>query len=226
MLLMRSQETYRAVEREALLATLRRVGPDAPTLCEGWRARHIAGHLAVSEAAAGIPMVLANGVRRILPAAVTRRAIAAVQAPGDRLIERALRPGWERVLGRLAGGPPALYHYGTLAHLRLVEEWIHHEDIRRADGFPPRQSGPEVEDALWRGGLTIARYPEFLPGRDGLELVRPDGTATRIGETVRVTVRGRPGELLLYVAGRTRAADVTVVGDDAAVASLERALAV
>src|SRR5690625_4111558 len=32
-------------EQRALVRTLRQVGPDAPTLCEGWRSRHLAAHL-------------------------------------------------------------------------------------------------------------------------------------------------------------------------------------
>ena len=36
-------------ERLALCATLTRVGPQPPTLCEGWTARDLAAHLVVRE---------------------------------------------------------------------------------------------------------------------------------------------------------------------------------
>ena len=36
-------------ERAALVQTLRAVGPDAPTLCEGWTTRDLAAHLVVRE---------------------------------------------------------------------------------------------------------------------------------------------------------------------------------
>ena len=36
-------------ERSALVETLLRVGPDAPTLCEGWNTRDLAAHLVVRE---------------------------------------------------------------------------------------------------------------------------------------------------------------------------------
>jgi uncharacterized protein (TIGR03085 family) len=36
-------------ERAALVETLRAVGPDAPTLCEGWTTRDLAAHLVVRE---------------------------------------------------------------------------------------------------------------------------------------------------------------------------------
>ena len=46
------------VERRHLAALLRRVGPDAPTLCEGWDTRDMAVHLYLREhnplAAAGM----------------------------------------------------------------------------------------------------------------------------------------------------------------------------
>jgi uncharacterized protein (TIGR03085 family) len=36
-------------ERSALVATLRKVGPQAPTLCEGWNTTDLAAHLVVRE---------------------------------------------------------------------------------------------------------------------------------------------------------------------------------
>ena len=36
---------FAVVERRHLAALLRRVGPDAPTLCEGWVTRDLAVHL-------------------------------------------------------------------------------------------------------------------------------------------------------------------------------------
>src|SRR5438067_2913929 len=165
----------RADERRELLATLRFVGPTAPTLCAEWCAMDIAAHLVVSEASMGLPMVAGNALRRLLPAATTRRAITALQSTGDRLIKRVEQRGWATVLERLSAGPPPLYQFGALAHLRFVEEWIHHEDIRRANGMQWRPTTALTEDALWTAGATVAGYPEFLPGREDLQLVLPDG---------------------------------------------------
>src|ERR1700753_2819253 len=36
-------------ERAAMVATFRAVGPDAPTLCEGWTTRDLTAHLLVRE---------------------------------------------------------------------------------------------------------------------------------------------------------------------------------
>ena len=37
------------LERQRLSSTLTRVGPDAPTLCEGWRTRDLAAHIVLRE---------------------------------------------------------------------------------------------------------------------------------------------------------------------------------
>jgi uncharacterized protein (TIGR03085 family) len=36
-------------ERASLVETMRSIGPDAPTLCEGWTTRDLAAHLVVRE---------------------------------------------------------------------------------------------------------------------------------------------------------------------------------
>ena len=36
-------------ERAALVETMRSVGPEAPTLCEGWNTRDLAAHLVIRE---------------------------------------------------------------------------------------------------------------------------------------------------------------------------------
>ena len=214
----------RARERTDFLTTLRAAGPDAPTLCTAWTAADIAAHVVVSEGAFGVPMFVAIGVRRVLPARVTRAAIARLQANGDRLNERAQRRGWPALLSRLAVGPPRLHRYGSLPYLRLVEEWIHHEDVRRAAGEPPRAPRPDLDAALWAAGLAVARFPEFQLGREAIEVDAGPGRCFALGEDVprerRVRVKGSPGEVLLFLAGRGAAADVAVDGDTDVLADL------
>ena len=218
----------RARERADFVSTLRAVGPTAPTLCSDWTAGDIAAHIAVSEQALGAPLFIFNGVRRVLPARLTRRLIDAAQPSGDRLNARMAKRGWSAVLQRLEDGPPGLFGYGTLAELRVVEEWIHHEDVRRGAGLPPRTTmHEEYEAVLWRAGRCVARFPEFVLGREGLELDAGDGRRFVVGEApVRVRVSGPISELLLYLAGRGDVAQVSVVGDPGAVRSLQPSLRV
>lgn len=201
--------------------TLEVLGPDVPTLCSDWRAADVAAHLVVSEAYGGWPMVAAYALRRVLPPGVTRRGIRSIQAVGDRQIRRARAMGWDRLLGRLAGGPPAAYDRPGVGEIRLVEEWIHHEDIRRANGLAPRERSEEMELALWQAGLVLTGFPEFLPGREGIEVVTTGGRSHVIGGSPKVRVEGWAGELLLFLSGRTGAAEVTVTGDRSALRALD-----
>lgn len=211
----------RAVERRALLATLNELGPAAPTLCADWCAEDVAAHLVVSEAYGGWPMVAAYGVRRVLPAAVTIRAVRSLQAVGERQLRRARRRGWDRLCERLASGPPRAYDRKGVAPIRLVEEWVHHEDLRRANAMDRRECSVELTEALWTAGRLLTSFPEFLPGREGIEVVLPDGRRQSLGAPLRVRVEGEVGEILLFLAGRTSAARVELRGDERHVADLQ-----
>lgn len=214
----------RRAERNALRSTLTELGPEAPTLCSEWQAADLAAHLVVSEAYRGWPMVAAYALRRVLPPGVTLRGMRSLQAIGDRQIRAARTNGWDWLLNRLAAGPPPAYSRAGIAEIRLVEEWIHHEDLRRANSRAPRGGSAEVDEALWHAGLALIGYPEFLPGRDGIEVATTDGRAHVLGRNPTVRIQGRPGELLLFLAGRTGAAEVTIVGDESDLAALQLAV--
>jgi uncharacterized protein (TIGR03085 family) len=204
--------SIRRAERAELLETLRAVGPAAPTLCAGWTAHDIAAHLAASEAQRGIPLATVYRVRRMLAPPLAGGLMRGLQALGEHQSERTKRRGWEESLRRLSVGPPPAFEARTIAPIRFIEEWVHHEDVRRANG---RDSRPTDGDALWSCGQELVRFVSYLPGREVVEVVLDDGRRLRIGgedADVRVTVAGGPGEVLLWLAGRTSAADVTVDG--------------
>lgn len=106
----------------------------------------------------------------------------------------------------------------------LNEFFVHHEDVRRANGRGPRALAPELDAALWR---NVRRGGRFLSRRldaCGLEV-------NWVGTRERVVVRrgapiaafsGSPGELLLFLFGRTAAARVEVSGPTQAVAAVGR----
>ena len=216
----------RSRERVALGATLRDVGPDAPTLCVPWTSADIAAHLVVSERAWGLPMVFAYRLRRVLPARVTLRAMRSLSAVGERQNAKAKRRGWDFLLERLASGPPPPYRLSSVAPIRLIEEWIHHEDVRRANDLPVRPACNALDEALWQAALQLTAFRELLPGRQGIQAVLPDGRSHQLGTTTRVRIQGPPGEVLLFLAGRTTAAHVSVSGDEEAISALEPGLAV
>ena len=106
-------------ERAALVETMRAVGPDAPTLCEGWKTRDLAAHLMIREyrpdAAPGI----------MIPFFASRTA--KVQN------EVAERTDWDELVDKVASGPPVYSPLKLLDPLvNVAEMFIHHEDVRRA----------------------------------------------------------------------------------------------
>jgi uncharacterized protein (TIGR03085 family) len=106
-----------------------------------------------------------------------------------------------------------------MAAPNVVENWIHHEDIRRARGDGPRSSQPELDELLWRSlglsGRMVARRVRGV----GLELRTPDGRSRILSaREPKVTVTGEPGELVLFLSGRKEPAVVDLDGLPEAVA--------
>jgi uncharacterized protein (TIGR03085 family) len=107
----------------------------------------------------------------------------------------------------------------------LNELFVHHEDVRRANGLPPRENEPALDEDLWR---NVRRARWFLVRRlrgAGLELhwagTRQVVRARRGEPTARIA--GPPSELLLYLFGREGAAGVELSGPAAAVAAVRSA---
>jgi hypothetical protein len=94
----------------------------------------------------------------------------------------------------------------------LNEYFVHHEDVRRANGFGPR-TNPSAEDATLFRNVTRARrlLSRRLRGAGlALEWAGQDKviSAWQGQPTARLT--GLPGELLLFLFGRRYAADVEI----------------
>ncbi|MDT0379977.1 TIGR03085 family metal-binding protein [Streptomyces sp. DSM 42041] len=199
--------THARRERLLLADLLESAGPEAETLCGGWRTRDLAAHLVVRErradAAGGI-------VLKPLAARLER-----VQA------EFRDKP-YEELIQLIRTGPPKFSPFSLKQvdeAANVVEFFVHAEDVRRAQpDWTPREIDPVFADALWRRLETVAR----LSGRRspvGLVLRRPNGqTVVAHKGTPVVTVSGEPAELLLFAYGRQRVARVETEGDKDAVA--------
>jgi uncharacterized protein (TIGR03085 family) len=210
--------SYSRDERLALCDLLDKMGPDAPTLCEGWTTADLAAHLVLRErrpdAAAG---VLGGPL-----AGYTAR----VQ---QRIKERTPFPDLIRTI---QSGPPLLSFMslpGMDERTNAVEYFVHHEDIRRAaPDWEPRQLSSGESEMLWQR-LRLARFM-LRRAPVGVELARDDmagnGQAYRItakNATPAVTVIGTPAELTMWVMGRRDAARVRLDGTQAAVTRLTSA---
>jgi uncharacterized protein (TIGR03085 family) len=200
-------------ERLALCELLADLGPTAPTLLEGWTTRDLAAHIVLREhdLVAAPCLVLPGPFERF---AEWRRA--GLAASRD----------FEWLIMRIRSGPPiGFFRLGwvrTLANLN--EYFVHHEDVRRANGMGPRPLAPGLDVALWR---NVGRSGRFLARRlrgAGLDVewaATGERVSVRSGEP-RAVLRGAPGELLLYLFGRPAVARIDVTGSPSAVAAVLR----
>jgi uncharacterized protein (TIGR03085 family) len=196
-------------ERAALIDTLRNVGPDKPTLCEGWQTRDLAAHLYIRErrldATAGI---LVPGL-----SSYTEKVQNQVAADTD----------WDELLTKVGSGPPIYSPFKLLDPVANVAEmFIHHEDIRRAQsGWTPRAIDEDTAKSLNRTLSLMARLTlSKMPVRVALRT--PGGkTVLTAGKGQPVTVTGKPEELLLFAVGRE--AQVELDGDNTSVQKLRDA---
>jgi uncharacterized protein (TIGR03085 family) len=208
-----AEPLFDAVERTQLSDLFEELGPDAPTLLAPWTTRDLAAHLVLRERdyLAGPGLVLPGAWGRL---AESRRGALALKDFA-----------WLIATIR-SGPPPGFFRIGWVRQLASLNEFfVHHEDVRRANGRGPRTNERALDEALWR---NVSRAPWFLARRlrgAGLEL-QWAGTAkavrARRGEpTARIA--GPPGELLLYIFGRQGAAHVEVSGPAAAIEAVGRA---
>jgi uncharacterized protein (TIGR03085 family) len=123
-----------------------------------------------------------------------------------------------------SGPPPGFFRIGWVRRLaNLNEFFVHHEDVRRANGLGPRDTlPPALEAALWRNVRLGSRYLSRRLRGAGIEVVWA-GTAERIevrAAEPAARLSGPPGELLLYLFGRQAAAQIEIVGTTQAVAAV------
>jgi uncharacterized protein (TIGR03085 family) len=196
----RAMNRYARAERRSLADLMRQLGPDAPTLCTGWTTRDLAAHVVVRErrpdAAAGIvvPPLRGHGER-----------VRTGTAGGDyaALVDRVGNPPWWSLISN-----PLLDEA-----VNGMEFFIHHEDVRRAQpGWEPRRLPADQEAALWRRAAGLAKFA-LRRFRASVLLQAPGHGEQRAGAGgPAVRVIGAPGELVLFLSGRQRAARVQVDG--------------
>lgn len=209
-----------ARERAQLCTRFDELGPDAPTLCEGWTTLDLAAHLVIRER---------NPVAA--PGILVGDKVAALGRLTDGAMEREKAKGFDRVVERVRTGPPIgpFAVPGLRTQINLVEYAVHHEDVRRANGFEARTGIDDLQDELWGLFVRLARFAlRGVPDGVGVELARPGtaaGPAMKVAKRgdryVRVT--GEPIELLLWAYGRGDHADVEFAGDDADAAAVRAA---
>jgi uncharacterized protein (TIGR03085 family) len=188
-------------ERARLCDLLDRRGPDAPTLCAGWRTSDLAAHLVIRERT----LIAAAGIFVPVLAPVTARAMARVRRdPFPVIVDRIRR-----------GGP--LSREGRLGEaLHLLEFVVHRQDIARASTDPGEPVGGEVDagldaavfDQLRRSAGALGR--KVPPGVGILVRSRRHGSIDIRRGPVVLVVDGGPVELALWLFGRVHASRVRI----------------
>lgn len=183
--------TITADERAAMCDLFEEVGPDAPTLCEGWTTRDLLAHLLVRErrpdAAAAIVVPFLDKHLKHVTASFARMPFA-------------------DMIDKFRGGPPiwSLWAVPVLGDkANLAEFFVHHEDIRRAQPkWEPRTGDTARDDALWNplklmGRMLFRRSPVGVvlrsAGRDDIVAKKREPG---------VILVGLPGEIVLHAFGR------------------------
>jgi len=185
--------TFAQRERLALCDTALDVGPDAPTLCDGWRVSDLVRHLAVRE-----------------------RPWLRLRPPADTSLE-----SWVGLVRR-PPAPLALVSRLDRA-LNTVEYFVHHEDIRREQpGWEVRTLDPAAERELWRS-LTLLGRLLVRPAGVPVAIADGPARATLRGGDWPVTLDGPVSEITLYLFGRKKVRGLSFDGPANRVAAIKRA---
>src|SRR3954452_8955326 len=201
--------SWAALERTALIDAFTELGPDAPTLCEGWATKDLAAHVYVRE---GRP----DAAIGVLP-------LGPLSSYTDRVMASVLRVhGYEEILQRLRTVAPIVRVLHLDEAINTVEFFVHTEDVRRPNGMPAREMPEEFERKIWSRMSMQARLSfRRVPAR--VRLVPTFGDPVEGGKGEVVEVRGKPSELLLLAFNRKDDARVDVEGSAGAVAALRGA---
>ncbi len=199
------------VERQGICDLALAVGPEAPTLCEGWTVIDLISHLVIRErdpiGAAGIFLpVFSHSTRKRQEQLMARHDFAD-------LVEM-VRSGPQRL--------NPLSRSGVDEMINAMEFFIHHEDIRRASSHTviPRPLQRSYDDQLWRKTVFIARQ-RLKKARIGVMFDRLVNGASVEHIIVAtgphpLTVRGEASEVAMWIYGRGSHARIDFEGDDEA----------
>ena len=183
--------TITANERAAMCDLFDELGPDAPTLCEGWTTRDLLAHLLVRE-------------RRM--DAVAGNVIPFLAGYTKKVTDSVVAQDYDANVEEFRGGPPIWTPWAIPVlgdKFNLAEFFVHTEDIRRAQPtWEPRDDDPARDDALWNPLKTMGRL---------LFRKSPVGVVLRSADREDIVVKkgapgvilvGQPGEIVLHAFGR------------------------
>jgi len=184
-------------ERDSIVQTLRSLTPeqwDAPSLCDGWPVRDVAGHM-ITGVGMSLPTVLVK----------TARAGFNINKASARAGKEAGSRPTDELTTALASTTELSGFAKVLGYAKLVPDiTIHHEDIRRAVGLTPH----EVPAERMKFSLsTLRKDTGPLKAKKRTSGLRFVATDLDWAEGEGPEVRGPALSLLLAMGGRSVAID-------------------
>jgi uncharacterized protein (TIGR03083 family) len=198
---------------DALCSTLTAEEWALPTDCPGWTVQDQLAHLVGTEsmlagdpappdASGDEPAHVRNEIGRANEAWIASmrdlppgEVLTRFRAITARRLDQ-LRAGGPELFEALGPSPVGRVPYREFMNVRVMDHWVHEQDIRRAAGRPGHRSGPVVEHSL-------ARFEPAMAFVVGKKAAAPEGTSVRFelgGEAPRrIDVAVRDGRAVLAV---------------------------
>ena len=201
--------SWAAHERAALVDALTELGPDAPTLCEGWLTKDMAAHVYVRE--------------RRPDAALGVLPLGPLSAYTERVMKSVLEAqGYDGLLSKLRQPAPIVRALHIDEAINTVEFFVHTEDVRRPNKMPLRDMPEEFERKVWRRVSQQGRM-SFRRVGARVRLVPTVGEPAEFGKGPLVEVHGNASELLLLAFNRKSDAKVEYTGDAEGIDAIQKA---
>lgn len=201
------RKNYARDERLSLAALMFDVGPDAPTLCEGWTVRDLAVHLVIRDRR---PFALPGNASPQLA-----ERFPSLDRYKTSVETEFTEMPFEQLVGLMAEGAP-IWSPAKLSSvdrlMNTAEFLVHHEDVRRAaDDWQPRSLSWDMQMSVWPL-LKMLALPQALSIGKHLIFDAPGFAGTTAGPKTKgiMKITGKPLEILLWAYGRKDHAIVEV----------------
>jgi uncharacterized protein (TIGR03085 family) len=196
-------------ERTAICQTLRKLGPEQPTLCQGWSTKDLLVHLIV---------------RENRPDAAVGLFIPFLSSYTDSISNKYKEKSFEELIAIFENGPksPSPFSLPKVDELANTFEFlVHHEDILRAQSdYQPRKLTEEDAKFIW-SRFTKSAVFFMRKVKVGVVAKTDQGTYTLKRGNDVVTITGNVIDLVMFAFGRKNTTEINFEGNPTAVEKLK-----
>lgn len=196
-------------ERLAISQLLRKLGPEAPTLCEGWNSFDLLVHL-VS--------------RETRPDAAIGLVVPALSSYTSKVAQVIKSRGFENLIMEFEQGPKTTSFFALPGVDNLANSFeflIHHEDLLRGQpDYSPRNLDEDDKKLIWKR-FTQSGKLLMRKAKVGIIAQSDQGTYTLKSGNSCVTMKGEVFDLLLFAYGRKAHVNIEFEGEESAIRILK-----